>query len=134
MKEVEIIKLGDVLGSEKSKDPYILIVSNGGEVVDYYNEILKRNSDGYKIQKTTIDIYERFGDMARGKIDKGKGRKGIEDGIPEVGEYYTLDNGTWHTSKITRVIEDCVLITKNSVYAIHSVAAFREKKLNELGI
>jgi len=138
MKEVEIIKIGDILGQlnhkQLHKDPYILIVSDGGEIVDHYNEILKRNSEGYKIQKTTVDIYDRFGDMARGKIAKGKSRKGIEDDIPEVGEYYTLDNGTWHTSRINKVIEDCILITKNSVYAIHSIAQHREKKLNELGI
>jgi len=139
MKEVEIIKLGDILVSDHMKtkiQPFMLIITDGGEIVDYYNEILTRNcKDDYKIQRTAGGVVqERFGDMVRGKISKGKGRTGIEDGVPEVGEYYTLDNGTWHTSSITRVIEDCVLITKNSIYAIHSVSAFREKKLKELGI
>ena len=72
--------------------------------------------------------------MARGKIYNGEGRRGIEDGSPIVGESYTLDNSSWYTSRIERVIDDCIIITKNSVYAIHSISDLRDKKLNNLGI
>jgi hypothetical protein len=130
MREVEVIKLGDVLGSEGTKNPFILIITDGGEIVDHYNEILTRNcKDDYKIQRTIGGVVqERFGDVDRGK------RSGMEDGYPVIGESYTLDNGIWHTSSVNRIIEGCVLITRNSIYAIHNLSEFRDKKLNELGI
>ncbi len=135
MREVEIIKLGDVLGSEKDKNPFLLIITDGGEIVDHYNEILTRNCEDFKIQRTVGGIVqERFGDIARGKIYNGKGRKGIEDGNPIIGESYTLDNGNWHTSRINKIIDDCIIITKNSIYAIHNVSEMRNRRLGELGI
>ena len=135
MREVEIIKLGDVLGSEKDKNPFLLIITDGGDIVDHYNEILVKNCKDCKIQRTVGGIVqERFGDMVRGKISNGKGRVGIEDGSPIVGGTYTLDNGTWHTSRINKVIDGCILITKNSIYAIHNISEMRNRRLNELGI
>ena len=128
MKEVEIIKLGDIFNST------ITIINNGDSTVEHYNKILIDNCEGFDIEETSADIYERFGDVARGKISKGKSRNGKEDGRPIVGESYTLDNSSWHTSRIERVIDDCILITKNSVYAIHTVSELRDKKLKELGI
>lgn len=140
MREVEIIKLGDVFGPETilNKDKkFMLIITDGGPIINHYNDILFENcSNDFKIQRSSGGIVQekRFGDMVRGKIYNGEGRKGIEDGSPIVGESYTLDNSSWHTSRIERVIDDCIIITKNSVYAIHSISDLRDKKLNNLGI
>ena len=128
MKEVEIIKIGDIFNST------ITIITDGNSNVEHYNKILIENCEGFIIEETISDIYERFGDVARGKIAKGKSRSGKEDGRPIVGECYTLDNAIWNTSRISRIIDDCILITKNSVYAIHTVSELRDKKLKELGI
>lgn len=136
MREVEIIKLGDVFGPDKDKK-FMLIITDGGPIINHYNDILFENcSNDFKIQRSSGGIVQekRFGDMVRGKIYNGEGRKGIEDGSPIVGESYTLDNSSWHTSRIERVIDDCIIITKNSVYAIHSMSDLRDKKLNNLGI
>lgn len=145
MKEVEVIKIGEILGNISGKGaikPFILTITDGGELIDYYLDIFLRNmkdeleQNGVSIQKTAngvVSATPRFGDILAGKVPTGKGRKGIEDGEPEVGQSYQLKDG-WHTSRVDRVIEDCVLVTKNSIYAIHNVQNFREKKLKDLGI
>ena len=33
-----------------------------------------------------------------------------------------------------KIIDENILITRNSVYAIHNVSKLREKRLNDLGI
>lgn len=146
MKEVEIIKIGEILGSLTgdigSIKPMILIITDAGEIVDYYLDIFLRNvkgefkEKGVGIQKTTGGIISqtpRLDDIIKGKVPKGKGIKGIEKSEPVVGQIYELKDG-WHTSRVDRIIEDCVLITKNSVYAIHSLQNNRNRKLNDLGI
>jgi hypothetical protein len=42
--------------------------------------------------------------------------------------------GNWHSSIVEKIINNNIVITKNSVYAIHSVSEFRDKKLKDLGI
>lgn len=144
MKEVEVIKIGQILGNINggALKPIVMIITDGGDIVDYYLDVFLKNmkdelkQNGVRVQKTAGGIVSdtpSFGDILRGKVPIGKGRKGIEDGEPEVGQVYQLKDG-WHTSRVDRVIEDCVLVTKNSIYAIHNVQNFREKKLKDLGI
>ena len=146
MKEVEVIKLGEIIGrlsGEGALKPVVMTITDGGEIVDYYLDIFLRNmkdelkENGVRIQRTAggiVSATPHFGDILRGKVPTGKGRKGIEDGEPIVGESYTLDNNSWHTSRVDRVIENCVLVTKNSIYAIHTLQNIRNRKLDDLGI
>jgi hypothetical protein len=68
----------------------------------------------------------------KSNIYAGHSFKGILEDDPTVGKGLNL--GHWRTSVVDRIIEDCVIITRNSVYAIHDLALIREKKLNDLGI
>ena len=145
MKEVEIIKIGEILGNINGGGaikPFVLTITDGGEIVDYYLDIFLRNmqdelrENGVGIQKTAggiVSATPHFGDIIKGKVPTGKGRKGIEDGEPIVGQPYLLKDG-WHTSRVDKVIEGCVLITRNSIYAIHNLQNIRNRKLDDLGI
>lgn len=145
MREVEVIKIGEIIGNLSGKGaikPIVMIVTDGGDIVDYYLDIFLRNMKdelverGVGIQRTgggIVSSTPRMSDILSGKFPKGKGIKGIEDSDPVVGQIYQLKDG-WHTSKVDRILEDCVLVTMNSVYAIHSTQTFREKKLKDLGI
>ena len=134
-KEVEIIKLGDIFGP-KGEKPFVLIITDGGPIIDHYNKVLMDHcKDDFKIQRTSGGIVqERFGDIARGKVSKGKGITGVSDGDPIIGQSYTINNSSWHTSTVNRIVDNNILITDNSVYVIHSVSELRDRKLNELGI
>lgn len=141
MKKVEVIKIGEVLSRNKSIVSF-LTITDGGEIVDYYLGIFLRNMEdeikekNITVQKTAggvVSATPRFGDILKGKVPTGKGRKGIEDGEPIVGDAYQLKDG-WHTSRVERIIEDCVLITRNSIYAIHNLQNIRNRKLDDLGI
>ena len=132
---VEIIKLGEILGGfDKTHQilSYILIVSDGGELIDYYNKILMDNSD-FKFQRTTKGG-NNFLTNYRFSISLGYSIKGISDGLPTIGYPYTIDNNIWNTSSVIDIIEDSIIITQNSVYAIHNLSLIRDKKLKELGI
>ena len=146
-KEVEILKIGSVmpivpiLGSRvydtsQFRKTTIMVVYDGGKLFDYYIDILKKNCDEYSYQKTAQSIVGypnvfRSSLVGNQPVDT---LKGISDGDPIVGQSYTINNSSWHTSKVERIIDGCILITKNSVYAIHNLSDVREKKLNDLDI
>jgi hypothetical protein len=58
--------------------------------------------------------------------------KGIQNKEPKIGESYGI--GNWYTSTVNKIIDEDILITRNSVYAIHDVSKIRDKILNDLGI
>ena len=146
-KEVEILKIGSIIprvvGGKINTcyDDYtdaetIMVVFNGGPLFDHYVAILKEKcGDKYKYLKTdqsivgTPDIQpDRFS-----KFDKKSNTlKGIQNVDPVVGQSYGI--GSWYTSTVNKIIDDDILLTRNSVYAIHNVEKIRDKKLNDLGI
>jgi len=136
-KEVEILKIGTVLptiGKEENKHT-IMVVFNGGPIFDYYVEVLKEKcGDKYKYLKTHQSIVgtpEQFRSSLLGheKVDR---IKGIQNDEPKIGVSFGV--GHWHTSTINDIIDGNILITRNSVYAIHDISKIREKRLNDLGI
>jgi hypothetical protein len=132
-KEVEILKIGSIIPT-KGKDT-IMVVFNGGSIFDHYVSILKEKCGEYKYLKTDQSIVgkpdtrpDRFS-----RFDKPSNTlKGIQNDDPVVGESYGI--GNWYTSTVNKIIDDNILITRNSVYAIHDVSKLRDKILNDLGI
>jgi hypothetical protein len=140
-KEVEILKIGSILPvmpikgtrvydtSQFKNKQTIMVVYDGGELFDYYIGILRKNCDEYVYQKTAKSI---IGKPHPFKFNDDT-LKGITDGDPIVGQSYTIGNSSWYTSTVIKIIDDCILITKNSVYAIHNLSDVRDRKLNDLG-
>ena len=132
-KEVEILKIGSIIPT-KGKDT-IMVVFNGGPIFDHYVSILKEKCGEYKYLKTDKSIVgtpsnrpDRFS-----RFDKPSDTlKGIQNKEPKIGESYGI--GNWYTSTVNKIIDDNILITRNSVYAIHDVPKLRDKILNDLGI
>ena len=143
-KEVEILKIGSILPfmpikgtrvydtSQFRDKQTIMIVSDGNKLFDYYIGILRKNCDEYNFLKTTKSI---VGKPRSFKINNNNDTiKGISDGDPQIGQPYTINNLSWYTSKVEKIIDGCVIITKNSVYAIHNISDVRDNKLKDLGI
>lgn len=138
--EVEVLKIGSIIprvvgGKIDSEKKTIMVVFDGGPLFDHYVSILKEKCGEYKYLKTQKSIVgtpnNRPGRFA--KFEKPSDTlKGRPDGDPEVGKSYTVDS--WRTSTVEKIIDDDILITRNSVYAIHNVEKLRDKKLNDLGI
>ena len=145
-KEVEILKIGTIIpdviskweSSEGKKEgkSTIMVVFDGGHLFDHYVSILKEFcGDEYKYLKTQQSIVgtpsnrpDRFS-----RFDKPSNTlKGIQNKEPKIGESYGI--GNWYTSTVNKIIDDNILITRNSVYAIHDVSKLRDKILNDLGI
>jgi len=135
-KEVEILKIGTILPDIKGGREFtIMIVYNGGPIFDHYVNILKEKcGDEYKYLKTDQSIVGSINNASKfSKFDKPSNTlKGIQNADPVVGQSYGV--GNWYTSTVNRIIDENILITRNSVYAIHDVSKFREKRLNDLGI
>ena len=135
-KEVEILKIGTILPDIKGGREFtIMVVYNGGSLFDYYVNILKEKcGDEYKYLKTDQAIVGSINNTPRfSKSDKiSDTLKGIQNADPVIGQSYGV--GNWYTSTVNKIIDEDILITRNSVYAIHDVSKLREKRLNDLGI
>jgi hypothetical protein len=131
MNKVEMYKIGTILGGFGGKIATMMIVSNAGEPCDTYVKILREHcSEEYSFLKTDKAIIGKL--SMKSHVYDGYSITGALHEPPKVGE--SLMIGSIRTSIVDRVIEDCIVITKNSVYAIHNPALIREKKLNDLGI
>jgi hypothetical protein len=136
-KEVEILKIGKVLprvkGNNKST---IMVVFDAGSIYDYYINILREEcKNDYNFLKTEKSIIaDRFSTRVAGRIGEGHSYKGKFDDPPQVGESFTVNNGSWSTTPIINIIDNDIIITRNSIYAIHDVSKVRDKKLKDLGI
>ena len=137
-KEVEILKIGSIIPSikheviEAKKEGTIMVVFNGGSIFDHYVEVLKEKcGDKYNYLRTDKAI---VGTIESGSLvnKKSDTLKGIQKKEPKIGESYGV--GNWYTSTVNKIIDDNILITRNSVYAIHDISKIREKRLNDLGI
>jgi len=135
-KEVEILKVGTILPDIKGGREFtIMVVYNGGSLFDYYVNILKEKcGDEYKYLKTDQAIVGSINNTPRfSKSDVlSDTLKGIQNDDPVIGQSYGV--GNWYTSTVMKIIDEDILITRNSVYAIHDVSKLREKRLNDLGI
>lgn len=145
-KEVEILKIGKVMpvlpikgtrvyDTSQFRKQTIMVVYDGGQVFDYYVGILKECEE-YNYMKTTKSIVgkpQTFRSSLVGNqpVDT---LKGVSDGDPIIGQSYTINNSSWYTSKVEKIIDDYIIVTKNSVYAIHNLSDLRSKKINDLGI
>jgi hypothetical protein len=143
-KEVEILKIGSVMpivpilgarvyDTSQFRKKTIMVVFDGGKLFDYYVNGLIVNCGEYSYQRTAQSIVGSPFSFRPG-VKSENILKGISDGEPIVGQSYTINNSSWHTSKVERIIDGCILITKNSVYAIHNLSDVREKKLKYLGL
>jgi hypothetical protein len=135
-REIEIYKIGTLLPKLPSREkPLMMVVSDAGEPCDAYVKILRERCSGeYSFMKTQKAIIGTPKMGMRGHVYEGHSIKGKEDASPMEGQPYTINSGSWHTSRVDKIVDGCVLITKNSVYAIHDLAEIRNKKLDELGI
>jgi hypothetical protein len=129
-KEVEILKIGTILPSTIENENTIMVVYNGGPIFEYYVSILRENCDEYKYLKTHQSIVGGPYSYRPGKNDNRL--IGELDGDLVVGMSFTV--GSWHSSIVQKIINKNVAITNNSVYAIHNVSEFRDKKLKDLGL
>jgi hypothetical protein len=133
-KEVEILKIGSIIPTE-GRDT-IMVVFDGGTIFDHYVSILKEKcGDEYKYLKTQQSIVGTPSDRPDrfSRFDKPSNTlKGIQNKEPKIGESYGVVN--WYTSTVNKIIDDNILITRNSVYAIHDISKLRDKILNDLGI
>ncbi len=144
--EIEIIKIGSIIPNiiskheiKKERKDTIMIVSDGGPIFDHYVSILREKcGDDYRYLKasksivgTPKDRYKisKMGLNGTPTTDSIKGKPSSE---PVVGIPFYID--TWSTSIVTKIIDNDILITTNSVYAIHDASKLRDKKLNDLGI
>ena len=143
--KVEIIKIGSIIKDIKANSivdtiKYIMLVeeSDDDPNTSYYLSILRdyctskeiptMNSRGI-IRSTGTDSYQfRWSDK------KSKHMSGFSDGDPIVGQAFTIDHSSWHTSKVVELIGSSIILTKNSVYAIHNKSVVRNDKLKDLGI
>lgn len=135
---VELIKLATLEtplpGSQLTKQ-MALCVDDAGPVYDWYLSILRKNSpdmDFFFRKKVLPD--DRFLGRLNLQTDTGYSYKGKFHSEPVVGQALVLDSGGWMTSTILSIIEDSIIITRNSIWAIHSPQKMREGKLGELGL
>lgn len=125
-KQVEILKIAYTAGP--INDRMFIVVSNAGPVYDYYVSLLMAKYPDNKFYKTTKNVVG----SPFGRLYTDKKLIGVPDGDPIVGQSYTINDSSWNTSRVQCVIEDCVLVTLNSVYAIHDISEVRDKKLKDL--
>jgi hypothetical protein len=139
-KEVEIIKIGQIVRQPDSRF-IIMTVEEDDSTISHYLSILRDYASGYlpnySLLKTQGIIRpsaeDKYGSLPPWSSEK-KHLRGISDGDPIIGQSFTINNSSWHTSRIENIINDNILLTKNSVYAIHTLSTMRDQKLKNLGI
>jgi hypothetical protein len=126
---IEVIKIADIIRDISGKGKQtIMIISDGDSKIEFYTSLfIKEKSNNYNILKTTGGIVgQPF------LKERGKAIIGVCDDNPVIGKIFTINNYSWHTSKVVDIIENCVLITMNSVYVIHNNSNLRNLKLNKI--
>jgi hypothetical protein len=122
--EIEIIKLGTIINNKT-----ILIVNDGDSIFNHYIDILRSNYKGdCSFLKSTKEI---VGSTFKWPIQNLK-LIGELNGKPVVGKSFSL--GSWYSSVVEEIIEEDIIITKNSVYVLYNKSKLRNNKLEDLGI
>jgi hypothetical protein len=144
--EVEIIKLASILetlpipgakvyDTSQFGKKTIQVVTEAGSTYDWYLDILKKKlSDCIFSERRREMPLERFSTRVAGVVAIGYSIKGKFMTPPQVGQAFTLNAGTWKTSTVLEIIDEDIIITKNSIYAIHHPQKMRDKKIEDLGI
>lgn len=144
--QVEILKIGTIMpvvpikgtsvyDTSQFRKKTIMIVCDGGPVFDYYVSKFRENcSHDFNFLNTAQSIVGKPQSFRRSFDSQPDTLKGISDGDPIIGKPYTINNSSWYTSKVEKIIDDYLIITKNSVYALHRTEKVRDKKLKDLGI
>jgi protein subunit release factor A len=137
----------------EKRDEYVLLMAN----IDEANEIIADGSDAEMVEMAKMQLDEAKGrlpeleeeikfmlipkdpeDAKNVMVEVRAGTGGDEASIfaGDLFRMYTkyCEGRGWRTSVVDRIIEDCIVITKNSVYAIHDLALLRDNKLKELGL
>lgn len=134
--KITIYKLGNIL--RIPRNPTIMIISDGDDIINYYISLFLESK---KMLDVLVDfsILKTYGDIVSQPlknpfIKNSPKLSGIADDYPKTGEIFTIDKSSWHTSKVDLIIEGCILVTRNSIYAIHSESFLRDKKLKQIGI
>ena len=139
---IEVIKIADIIRdiSGKGKQTF-MIISDGDSKIEFYTSLfIKEKSNNYNILKTAGGIVEQpnlynpgfRSPHAVSTTNHSKVKIGVCDDNPKVGKIFTINGYSWHTSKVVDIIENCVLITMNSVYVIHNDSNLRNLKLNKI--
>lgn len=136
--KLKILKIGNILPSvkEDTSNSTIMVISDGDEIISYYVSIVSeyfKSDENYSILKSSGDIINQLYRNTFSK-DRKLGLIGFADDYPKVGEIFTINGHVWHTSMVNIIIDDCILVTKNSLYALHNDSILRDKKLKKLGI
>ena len=140
-KEVEIIKIGEVIKQQDSR--YIVMtIEEDDSIISHdlsiFREYVSEYLPNYSLLKTQGIIRSsgenRYFSGFPPTLSDHKHLRGVSDGDPIIGQSFTINNSSWHTSKVENIINDNILLTKNSVYVIHSLSVMRDQKLKNLGI
>jgi hypothetical protein len=129
MDKVEIIKIAEIFRTTNT--PHIMYEETPRtklyvkKLIDFVNE----NYTNYKAIKSMGVIRQPHMNYLKRTI-----LTGVPDGDPIIGKPFTLNNSSWHTSVVTDIISDELIITKNSVYLLYNKSMDRDNKLKELGI
>jgi len=140
--EVHIIKIGEVIRlpstNRKVSTPMLATVEEYifGKNIKHYIDILREATKGrYNLMKTngiirqpTLSLFNTFTGPSEKELI------GISDGNPIVGKSFTINNSSWHTSEVIEIIDENIIITRNSVYLLLNKSIDRDKKLKNLGI
>lgn len=136
-RKIEILKLGDIIprvsDGKISDKKMITIVFDGGHIFDHHISILKeRCKDDYHFMKTSKNI---VGGPLGYKINADRRLIGNICKDPIVGNQLEICDGVkkiWHSAVIERIVEENIIITNTSIYAIHDQSEIREKILNQI--
>ena len=141
MREVEVIKIGQIIPnlqpSVNKRVPTVMILDSDDPVVVHYLSIFKDYCKYYwsvSLLKTSESIIRPSGeDLYRlNMTKKSKNVKGRIDDEPQIGKSFTINNSSWHTSLVENIIDGNIIVTRNSVYALHDIGTMREQKLKTL--
>lgn len=130
-KEVEIFKIGTILYGNK----ILLVVRNGGPIIDCYVNILKEKCGSeytyIMTEKSICGTIENFKGSSLLGLARVNSIKGIERHQPIIGIGYFV--GDWSTLTVKNIVDDNILLTDFAVYVIHDISKVRDWRIkNEL--
>ena len=131
--EVQIIKLADVITTPKSS-VIMTACEDDSDIIKYYLSVLRKYKSN--ILKTGKGIV-RQPSWSKFNVFTGLSDDpliGISDGDPIIGQSFTINNSSWHTSKVLEIIEDNIIVTKNSIYLIYNKSNHRDRVIRDLGL
>ena len=130
MNQVEILKLGSIMTTKQHNGLRRLnIVCDGGHIFDYYRQII--------VEKTShlFEFYDTLQTFIGGPFPYNNPNRlvGTLDENLLVGQPFSV-NKSWRSSRIDFIIDEFIIITKNSVYVIDDISRIRDQKISQLGI